>query len=46
MNRTASGVPSISQEGGLAVNGIVLILQIQSAGSNPLQKTHQLIVFI
>lgn len=46
MNRTASGVPSISQEGALAINGIVLILQIQSGGSNPLQKAHQLIVFI
>lgn len=30
MTRTAFGVPSISQEGALAINGIVLILQIQS----------------
>lgn len=46
MTRTAFGVPSISQEGALAINGIVLILQIQSVGSNPLQKNHQLTVFI
>lgn len=46
MNRKASGVLSISQEGALAISGTVLILQIQSVGSSPLQKAHQLIVVI